>query len=547
MKVFPLLITLAFLTGCTQPASSSETQPSSISFATIEQIPLNQPSQRCQDTFTPHTLDHTTMTVEQNNPLFESNGSGLAINDLDNDGYLDIVLANLDGPNAIFWNRGNLEFEKEPLSHGDSRAVNIVDYDGDGWLDIAFTRRRLESILLWHNLRGTGQSGFERLALFEGYSGYAMSWADLDGDNDLDMVTGAYDIEQEKMEQVKNLYEGQGVVYFENQGETFAASRLTPISQALALFLLDLNDDQQLDILVGNDFFHPDQLWLRQDDGWVTTKLFDITSQNTMSIDVGDLNNNGQVSLFAADMKPYPDEPMEAWQPLMDNMMHDPFHNDPQIMANVLQVQSAEGKFEEVAGLRGLDATGWTWSTKFGDLDNDGYLDFYAVNGMIDPRVFKHMPNNELVEANQALRNDGQGFFASAPEWGLNVLTGGRGMSMADLDNDGDLDIVVNNFQSPTQLFENQLCGGQSIEVDLFWPDSGNTRAIGSRLILHTTTGVYQRDVRAASGYLSGDPARVHFGFPADSTPTRLEIHWPDKLVVEFTDLAVQTKLSITR
>ena len=549
----PLCLVL-LLTACIQPDLSHLTNTKAATqdvfhdtVITVESFPYSHTSSNCLNTFVSHTLDHITTTIEPGNPLFESNGSGLAINDLDNDGLLDIVLGNLDGPNAIFWNKSKLDFEKETLPHGDSRAVNIVDYDGDGWLDIIFTRRRLESPLIWRNLRGDGETGFIRLERFDGYSGYAMAWADLDRDNDLDLVTGAYDIEQEKIEGVKHLYEGQGVVYFENQGEVFIATRLTPISQALTLFLVDLNDDQHLDILVGNDFFHPDQTWLRHEDGWVAEKPFEITSQNTMSIDVGDLDNDGQAELFAADMKPYPAESMEAWQPLMENMMHDPFHNDPQIMANVLQVQSGEGQYEEVAGVRGLDATGWTWSTKFGDLDNDGFLDFYAVNGMIDLKVFKHMPNDELVEENQALRNDGQGHFVPAPAWGLAATTSGRGMSMADLDNDGDLDIVVNNFQTPSRLFENQLCGGQSLAVDLFWPDSKNTRAIGAQLTLYTTTGSYYRDVRAASGYLSGDPARIHFGFPAQETPTHLTIQWPDGLITQVDSISAQERVSIFR
>ena len=500
----------------------------------------------CQKSFIPHTLDHTT-TGDPNNPLLESNGAGLAINDLDNDGLLDIVLANLDGPNAIFWNQGRLQFRKETLAHGDSRSVAIVDTDGDGWLDIVFTRRRLASPVLWLNLRGVGESAFKMTEPFGDHGAYSMAWADLDGDNDLDLVTAAYDVEQEKIEKAQPLLRGQGVIYYENIDNIFTPTQLIELSQALAILLLDLNGDRRLDILVGNDFHHPDQLWLRQADGWDLTQIFSTITQNTMSLDAGDLDNDGQMEIFAADMKPYSDESMDAWLPMMTNMVHDPFENDPQIMANVLQVRTASGEFEDGAVDRGIDGTGWSWSSKFGDLNNDGFLDLYVVNGMLDPNLFGQLPDHELVEENQAFQNDGTGHFTPAPHWGLNVTVGGRSMSMADLDNDGDLDVVVNNYMSSAQLFENQLCAGRSLAVDLAWPESGNTRAIGARIMLHTSTGTYQRTVRSNSGYLSGDPARVHFGLPEESKLIRLTIEWPDGAISTVSQLSAQTIMTISR
>lgn len=523
----------AMLIGCAPLATSTATlTPTDAAGSSIRvlQTPLFDNTSNCGGTFVTHELDHVTMTAETSNQLFESNGSGLGINDLNNDGLLDIVLANLDGPNSILWNEGRLNFRKELVNGqnaGHARAVTIIDYDGDGWLDIAFTHRRMVPPTLWRNLRGEGEETFAKIDPFE-YGAYAMAWADLDDDTDLDLVTGAYDIEQEKLEGIKNLQRGNGVVLYENLDGIFQATQLTPVSQSLALLLIDLNNDRQLDILVGNDFFHPDMLWLQSDQDWQFAKLFEFTSQNTMSFDAGDLDNDGQLELFAADMKPYPNESMDAWQPLMANMVHDPFHNDPQIMANVLQDQDNDGQFREVAGIAGIDGTGWTWSAKFGDLDNDGLLDLYAVNGMVDPNVFGHMPGDELKEENQAFRNLGNGEFAPAPEWNLNIAEGGRGMSVADLDNDGDLDIVINNFMAPAQLLENRMCNGRSLEVDLKWDSSQNSRAIGARLTLQTSRGTYHREVRTASGYLSGDPSRVHFGFPEGSQPLRLQIRWPD-------------------
>jgi hypothetical protein len=161
--------------------------------------------------------------------------------------------------------------------------------------------------------------------------------------------------------------------------------------------------------------------------------------------------------------------------------------------------------------------------------------------------TFPNLPGHELVETNQAFRNSGDGRFVPMPDWGLDSTRGGRGMSIADVDDDGDLDIVVNNLNSPAQLFENQLCEGSSLEVDLFSPDSQNTRAIGATLMLHTDVGTYYRDVKAASGYVSGDAARIHFGFPKTAHLQQLEIRWPDSQVTMVDTPTINTLLKVTR
>jgi hypothetical protein len=159
-------------------------------------------------------------------------------------------------------------------------------------------------------------------------------------------------------------------------------------------------------------------------------------------------------------MHPYNDTPgmMAQWQPVMEGMMHDMVEGDPQQMANVLQVWDEDGKAVNTAVASGISATGWSWSSQFGDLDQDGWLDLYVVNGMQALDNFSHLPNDELIEENQVYRHNGRNEFEPMPDWGLNSTYGGRSMVMADLDWDGDLDIVVNNLQDPAQLFINQLC-----------------------------------------------------------------------------------------
>ena len=514
--------------------------------------PYPNSAANCSGTFVPHQLDHTTTVAGEVVRMFDSNGSGLAINDLDNDGDLDLVLANLSGPNSIFWNEGHLIFRQDTdsLPYSDARAVNIVDVNGDGWQDIVLTRG-VTPPLYWRNNGATGQPGFTRTNLSGvDQPAYAMAWGDLDSDGDLDLVTSSYDAElAQKTGNTFMISDGVGVYYYENQGDAFAPTRLADKAQALTILLTDLNHDNRPDIWVGNDFDMPDYVWLRQDDGWQPAQPFAATTHSTMSFDAGDINNDGQFELFATDMKPYATDTdtLAQWQPVMDMMMPaEHMASDIQMMENVLQ-QPDSGGFQNRAAQSGVQATGWSWSSKFGDLDNDGFLDLYVVNGMAAQDLFGHLPNNELVEENQAFRNLAGQRFALAPEWGLEATQSGRGMSLADLDNDGDLDIVVNNLLQPAQIFENQLCGGNSLSVDLFWPGSGNSRALGATLVLHTTTGNYTRDVRAASGYLSGDPARIHFGMPAGSQPLSLDIHWPDGTAARVDSVTTGTLLVINR
>ncbi|MBI5565498.1 MAG: CRTAC1 family protein, partial [Chloroflexi bacterium] len=318
---------------------------------------------------------------------------------------------------------------------------------------------------------------------------------------------------------------------------------------ALTIALTDLNGDGQADILVGNDFATRDMMWLNGTGTWQPASVFATTPHSTMSFDIADIDNSGMPVIFATDMNPYDIDvhTTAVWLPVMAAMPHVPAADDPQTMRNVLQVRAADGRWHDEALNRSLDATGWSWSSQFGDLDNDGWLDLYVVNGMIAAELFSHLPNDELIEQNQALRNLGDGTFAPAPEWGLGSTASGRGMSMADLNNDGRLDIVVNNLKSPAQVFENRLCGGASLEVDLAWPQSRNTHALGAQLALRTSAGTYTREVRSGRGYLSGEASRLHFGFPIDAKLLKLDIVWPDGTQSTVDTLTSDTLLKVTR
>ncbi|HJZ48168.1 MAG TPA: CRTAC1 family protein [Roseiflexaceae bacterium] len=545
-RLFALVLLLA---GCAEAVPTLAPTPAAEIPVRVAKEPLAQP-QPCTGAFVAHTLDYST-TSAGNIALYEANGAGLAIGDLDGDGRLDIVMANLDGPNAILWNEGDFQFRREDLPFGRSRAAAIVDVDADGKPDIVFTRR-FEKPAYLHN---TGKAGTKRFVVgtLPGVNNpfYSMTWGDLNGDGTLELIAGSYDTEL--LKQAGPIFQqqggGVGVFVYRRQGDSFEAQRLANAADALAIALPDLDGDGRPDIVVGNDFNRPDYAWVQQNGAWRTVTPFAYTSENTMSLDVGDIDNDGRPEIFATDMKPADKDlaTMARWLPMMKLMTRPLTSSDPQHVENTLQINDGNGHWSNQAYERFVDSSGWSWSGKFGDLDNDGFLDIYVVNGMIAAGLFDYLPNHELVEPNVVFRNDGRGSFTAAASWGLGSLASGRGMSMADLNGDGNLDIVVNNLQSPAQVFENRLCGGKGLEVDLFWPASKNVRAIGAQLALHASSGTYYRDVRAVSGYISGDAPRIHFGLPADAAVQRLEIRWPDGKVSNIGNLSAQTLIAVTR
>ena len=546
LLLFPLLAALA-----APPAWADEVA------ARVRQEPLGAAA-ACTGRFERHALPHTTRAADRPARAYDTNGAGVALADLDGDRLIDIVLAGLRAPVTLLWNRGGLQFDRVELAEAGTRAVAAVDVDGNGDLDLAFTRSGAGPAL-W---RGSGPArGFERPhPLWPAPMPiYAMAWADLDGDLDLDLVGATYNDELRQSQ--ADSQADSGVFVYENTGRALLPVRLARNTQALAVLLTDLNGDGRPDIVVGNDFAQRDGAYFRTADGWQAGEPFARTTRNTMSFATGDVDNDGRLELLAADMKPYLSGPAvdAAWRPLriaeaerlakMAAITGEELAPDPrQIEANTLQMRGPGGAFAERGEWAGVAATGWTWSAQFGDLDNDGFLDLYAVNGMIAAEIFGHLPGAELVEQNQALRNDGSGRFVPAPEWGLGATESGRGMAFADLDLDGDLDIVVNNLEAPAVLFENRLCGGAGLEVDLRWPGSPNPRAIGASVRLATADATYLRTVQAGSGYLSSAPARLHFGLPAAAAYTlTLTVTWPDGVVTRSAGLRPRTLVTIER
>lgn len=558
VSIIARLITLVGAISALLPQGAHAQAPVDVP-VTVASRPLTRPA-TCRDRFIAHDLDHTTTTRDGLIQMFEANGSGLAAGDLDGDGDLDLVLGNLDAPNTILWNDGRdatgaPAFRSERFGDENTRAVTLVDVDADGALDIVLTRNT-GALAWWHNQSPdvAGEVTFKRVIL-PGVSkpAYSMTWGDLDQDGDLDLVTATYDAGMLTDRGNEYLLGNSGGVFvYTNNDGRFRPQQLANEAQGQAAFLFDADRDGRLDIFVGNDFNMPDMAWRNTPDGWVRFKPLAATPHSTMSIDGGDIHNDGRPELFATDMKPYaPEDPAvaTAWAPLMARMLPMVMEpNDIQMMENVLLVRDDSDEYYNISEAVGIDATGWSWSARFGDLDLDGSLDLYVVNGFVEERLLSHLPNHELVEQNQAFRNDGMGVFEVMPAWGLGSTRSGRSMLMADIDSDGDLDIVVNNLRAPAQYFANDLCTeGAALEFALEMPDVQNRNAIGAQVILKTSAGTMVRDMRVSSAYLTAEPPTVHFGLAPGTEIRSATVRWPDGARSTLPALTPNSFVTVTR
>ena len=532
------------LMACSGAQNIAIPTPAPIVAATLTQIPFAPQATPCGTTFIRHELPHLTAGDPAGTYVYASNGSGLAVGDLNGDGNDDIIFGNIAGTATLYLNDGQMHFTPITTDLTDVRALAIVDTDGDGKPEVVATQRFRRPVigdfkdgaLIFHDMPD----------VFSSF--YAMNWHDLNGDGKLDVVFGTYDTEQlQHQGLIFNERGGGGVFIYYHDGAGYRAERLNEHADALAIAFPDINHDGVSDILIGNDFNRRDMAWLASPTGWQSVEPFGQTTENTMSLDVADVFNTGTNAIFATDMKPYNQDvkTMADWLPAMKKLSRPLTADDPQYPENTLQVWQ-NGQWQDQAYNLQIDASGWSWSGKFGDLDNDGWQDLYIVNGMVAKDLLGYLPKNQIAEPDMLFVNNAGQKFTRA-DWGLSDSGSGRAMTMVDLNHDGRLDVVVNPMDGHAVIYENQRCAGNSIELRLVQPHSANPTAIGATVRISAGGQHMMRDVREASGYLSGESATIHFGIGSATNADAITITWPDGSVAHIDNIPSNTLTTITR
>jgi hypothetical protein len=550
-------------------------------------------------------------------------GSGLAVGDYDGDGLPDLYMVSQDGPNRLFRQTAPLRFEDVTAAAGGldggaawGTAAAFADLDGDGDLDLYVCN--LEAPNLLYENQGDGT--FREVAAARGLDFVAAStgvaFADYDRDGDLDMylltnrVFGARmpaalvaettipaDTRKSREQMfppypkfgehrgealVPQGYEdffftmgpnifvaGQPDRLVRNEGggrwrDVAEAAGIADQGNGLSVVWWDMDGDGWPDLYVANDLESPDRLYRNRRDGTfeeVSREALPYTPYFAMGSDFGDVDNDGHLDLCVADMS---STTHYMGKMLMGSMADKRWFlmnaDPPQQMRNMLYLGTGTGRFLEAAQMAGVASTDWTWTLRLADLDDDGWLDLYATNGI---PLFEDNPDTAgeftrlwrsgqreqalelarsippVAERNVARRNRGDLSFEDVgAAWGLDEAGVSYGAVVVDLDRDGDLDIVVNNMNAPASVYENRGADAHRILVELRGTTS-NHFGVGARIIVVAGGTTQTRLVAATRGYMSAGEPVEHFGLGAARRIDRLEVRWPSGIEQVFEDLEV--------
>jgi hypothetical protein len=495
--------------------------------------------------------------------------------DVDNDGWLDLYICGFDCPNRLYMNRANatervlIESAKSLGVHfsGASVVGTFADYDRDGDLDLFVVTNRLPAP---DSLRK------EPFSLSRGPKGEPLLPEAFRQFADLIKLPGKQGYKKIDAGQYDHLYrnEGPGKPFKEVTRE----AGLTGNYYGLSATWWDWNQDGWPDLYVANDFYGPDQLWTNNGPGANGMVTFtDMTKASlphtpwfSMGSDIADVNNDGRIDLLGTDMagSTHYNEKMQ-----MGNMSGPDsdawFLNHPvppQYMRNALYLNTGTSRFMEVAHLLGVSKTDWTWSVNFGDLDNDGWEDLFVTNGMsrdwLNSDLIAKAPSKDgwkryydfwyaqepFNQTNRVFQNGpGLAMTERGSDWGLDENSVSFGSALSDLDGDGDLDLVVNEFDGPPSLYMNQGTGGHRVKVKLIGKTS-NRFGIGAtvRVQLGDSDRTMTRYLTSARGFMSSPDPVIHFGLGSHVVISELTIDWPGGHRQSFKNLRADRMYTIT-
>ena len=539
------------------------------------------------------------------------NGGGVAVGDINNDNLPDIFFTGNMVNDRLYLNKGNLEFEDISDTagitiQGWSTGATMVDINHDGLLDIYVSRSgnyasKKRKNLFYINL---GNLKFEERAESFGLADTSYStqaaFFDYDKDGDLDMYLLNHTNDIQDPNNVKSIKkDGSGPandrLFRNNEVETSEISFTDITLQAGILYdglglgvgTADINEDGWEDIFVTNDFIANDYLYINKQDGTfkeISATYFAHNSHFSMGNDLADFNNDGRIDAITLDMLPNDNYHQKKMAGPMNNDLFNyslKLGFSPQNMRNTLQlnrgrIDSLELGFSEIGQLSGISATDWSWSPLFADFDNDGWKDLFITNGYLRDitdldfinytaslaantsidsldsilkEKAKQMPSLEL--SNVMYQNSGDLTFKNvSKEWGFDQPTLSNGAAYADLDLDGDLDIVINNINSEVSVYENLLNATNNyhfLRIRLEG-DELNPEAIGARLTIFQNGKTQTFHQSLTRGYQSSKEAILHVGLGKSSIVDSLIVKWPDGITATYIDnIAVDAPFTVSR
>ena len=527
------------------------------------------------------------------NYLYYYNGGGVAAGDIDGDGLVDLYFTSNLGSDRLYRNKGNFQFEDITARAGVAgppgwkSGVTMADVNGDGRLDIYvsavnYLEMHGHNVLYVNNGDGTFTDRTREYGLeHTGYSTQA-AFFDYDGDGDLDMYLLNSSVHTERKPsshpQRTPRHPRAGDRLFRNDGGHFVdVSERAHIyggveGYGLGVVASDLNGDGCPDLYIANDFQENDFLYWNNCDGGGTftesiASAAPHTSEFSMGVDAADFNNDGRIDLIVLDMLPDREDILKtsatADDPDLFNLKLETGYH-AQYARNTLQLNRGRGRFSDIGYLAGVYATDWSWAPLFADFDNDGFKDLFVTNGIYrrpndldyiaavqgrtqrdDKALIALMPHVPI--ANYAYHNNGDLTFTDrATAWGLGDPGFSNGAAYVDLDNDGALDLVVNNLNAPAAIYRNQGGRGAYLRVQLKG-GGANTAGIGAKVIVRAGGKTQLLEQMPTRGFQSSVDPRLHFGLGQATRIDSLTVIWPDRRFQVLTDVPANQAITLSQ